>query len=171
MPQWEDIQRRAPDALHFTAINAQQHPELARAAHVHGVPHLEVHVKGTVHLYEGARTASALLEFVDSLLHTREPDDRTESAPVVRVVWFHAPWCGHCRNMRSAWDDATGDGRVLWTAIDCDAHPEVATKEGVQGFPTIRAYVKGKMLMEHDGPRDVAALREFATRALEAIRP
>jgi thioredoxin-like negative regulator of GroEL len=175
MPQWEELKRRATDAIRCSTINVQQHPQLAQTAHVRGVPHLELHVKGTVHLYGGARTATALLEFIRSLLSERETASPATGEPPadeagVRIVWFHAPWCGHCVRMRPAWQAAATDGRVRWDAIDCDAHPEIAAKEGVEGFPTIRAYVKGKLLMEHHGPRDTTSLREFATRALQALQ-
>ena len=59
--------------------------------------------------------------------------------------------CGHCKKLEPAWTDlgatfANEDG-VLIAHVDCDAakNKELASKLGVQGFPTIKWFENGKV--------------------------
>jgi protein disulfide-isomerase-like protein len=91
-------------------------------------------------------------------------DDSTAGKAV--FVKFFAPWCGHCKRMKPAWDSLmksfeTSDS-VLVADVDCigDGKP-LCDKVGVKGFPTIK-YGDPNNLQDYKGGRDEEELDKFA---------
>lgn len=122
--------------------------------------------------FNGARTAegvasSALQELkkmVDQRLGKRTSSgDKAGKSDVVELdesnfdelvldsedIWlveFFAPWCGHCKNLAPHWAKAATElkGKVKLGAVDATVHQGLASKYGVQGYPTIKYFPAGK---------------------------
>jgi len=87
-------------------------------------------------------------------------------------VEFYAPWCGHCKRLAPAWEELAAEalserqGRVRLAKVDAEAHPELAKKFGVTGFPTLLLFngsTKAEDAFEFSGStRTLASLRAFA---------
>ncbi|KAI0881606.1 thioredoxin-domain-containing protein [Annulohypoxylon maeteangense] len=77
------------------------------------------------------------------------------------VVEFYAPWCGHCQNLKPAYEKAARnlDGLAHVAAVNCDEdeNKQLCGMMGVKGFPTlktVRPGKKGKPIVEdYNGPR------------------
>lgn len=77
------------------------------------------------------------------------------------VVEFYAPWCGHCQNLKPAYEKAAKnlEGLAHVAAVNCDEdeNKQLCGMMGVQGFPTlktVRPGKKGKPIVEdYNGPR------------------
>lgn len=80
-------------------------------------------------------------------------------------IKFFAPWCGHCKKMKPAWDqlmEEYEDSHVLVAEVDCiNDGKALCEKVGVQGFPTIK-YGDPDNLEAYQGARDFDSLNEFA---------
>lgn len=81
-------------------------------------------------------------------------------------VKFMAPWCGHCKAMKPAWDslmeEYENNQQVLIGDVDCIGNgKELCEANGVKGFPTVK-YGNPGDLKDYKGSRDVDALKEFA---------
>lgn len=91
---------------------------------------------------------------------------QTETAGKTVFVKFFAPWCGHCKAMKPAWDTLMGEfegsDSVLVADVDCIGDgKELCNEVGVQGFPTIK-YGDPSNLEDYKGGRDVDSLKKFA---------
>lgn len=91
----------------------------------------------------------------------------TETAGKTVFVKFFAPWCGHCKAMKPAWDTLMSEyedsSTVLIADVDCiGAGKELCNKVGVQGFPTVK-YGDPSNLEDYKGGRDVDTLKKFAS--------
>lgn len=79
--------------------------------------------------------------------HRTYPDLITKSN-YTSIVEFYAPWCGHCQNLKPAYEKAakslTGLAKVA--AIDCNEEDNkpFCGQMGVQGFPTLKIVRPGK---------------------------
>jgi len=92
---------------------------------------------------------------------------QTETAGKTVFVKFFAPWCGHCKAMKPAWDtlmsDFEGSDSVLVADVDCIGDgKELCNEVGVQGFPTIK-FGNPSNLEDYKGGRDVDSLKKFAS--------
>ena len=76
---------------------------------------------------------------------------------------FYAPWCGHCQNLKPAYEKAAKNlaGLAKVAAVNCDdkeLNEGLCAQMGVKGFPTLKIVKpgtkKGKPIVEdYQGPR------------------
>ena len=82
---------------------------------------------------------------------------------------FYAPWCGHCKNLKPAYETAAKslNGIAKVAAVNCDEemNKPFCGKMGVQGFPTLKlvrpSKKPGKPTVEdYQGPRTAKGIVE-----------
>ncbi|KAJ5601102.1 hypothetical protein N7510_010636 [Penicillium lagena] len=70
------------------------------------------------------------------------------SSPLTSSSRFYAPWCGHCQNLKPAYEKAAKNlnGLAKVAAVNCDDDENKAFcgQLGVQGFPTLKIVTPGK---------------------------
>lgn len=87
------------------------------------------------------------------------------------LVKFYAPWCGHCKAMAESFIEAAEELKGIATLADLDAteHTELAKEFGIQGFPTLKFFVKGEVLKDYKGGRDKDAIVAGVKKALDPV--
>ncbi|KAF2754138.1 thioredoxin-domain-containing protein [Pseudovirgaria hyperparasitica] len=83
------------------------------------------------------------------------------------IVEFYAPWCGHCQNLKPAYEKAAKNlaGLAKVAAMNCDeeANKPFCGQMGVQGFPTLKIVRPGKKagrptVEDYQGPRSAKGI-------------
>ncbi|KXX79853.1 Protein disulfide-isomerase MPD1 [Madurella mycetomatis] len=83
------------------------------------------------------------------------------------IVEFYAPWCGHCQNLKPAYEKAAKnlEGLAKVAAVNCDddANKPFCGTMGVQGFPTLKIVRPKKgggkpMVQDYQGQRTASAI-------------
>eukprot|EP00697_Spironema_sp_BW2_P010442 gnl/Spiro4/25670_TR12789_c0_g1_i1.p2 gnl/Spiro4/25670_TR12789_c0_g1~~gnl/Spiro4/25670_TR12789_c0_g1_i1.p2 ORF type:complete len:193 (+),score=62.84 gnl/Spiro4/25670_TR12789_c0_g1_i1:67-645(+) len=87
-------------------------------------------------------------------------------------IKFYAPWCGHCKAMKPAWDQLGSDffgSSVLIGDVDCIAETELCSQFGVSGYPTVKYFTPetGEKGADYQGGRDIETLKKFVQEKLE----
>lgn len=81
-----------------------------------------------------------------------------------------APWCGHCKQLAPIYaqvaktvhgDPDTYGDKTFVGAVDATVHQSLGSTYGIQGFPTIKLFVGGKLKADYSGPRDASSLQDF----------
>ena len=90
-------------------------------------------------------------------------------------MYLHVPFdcpccrCGHCKNLAPHWASAATElkGKVKLGALDATVHTVMASRYGIQGFPTIKFFPSGRKdwdsAQDYDGGRTGSDIVQWAT--------
>ena len=77
---------------------------------------------------------------------TFEADVLQNDKPV--LVDFWAPWCGPCRAVAPILEELAAEhgDKVSIVKLNTDENPEITSRYGITGIPTMNVYVKGEVV-------------------------
>lgn len=85
------------------------------------------------------------------------------------LVKFYAPWCGHCKKMAPEFESAADElslTQFRFANVDATEQKEVASKVGLEGYPTLKFYIKGQE-KEYTGERTKDKIVEWVQSRVE----
>src|SRR3954470_10487258 len=87
--------------------------------------------------------------------------ERSKQVPV--VVDFWAEWCGPCRTLGPAIEDAVRkrNGEIELAKVDTDRNPEIAMKYEIASIPAVKAFKDGGVVSEFIGAIPPARIEAF----------
>ena len=82
-------------------------------------------------------------------------------APV--LVDFWAEWCAPCRVLKPILENLAAEygGRFVLAKLNADRNQELATRLGVRGIPSVKAFVNGELVDEFTGALPETQVRAF----------
>ncbi|KAL4304403.1 hypothetical protein GQ457_10G007080 [Hibiscus cannabinus] len=105
---------------------------------------------------------------------TLTPDtfsDKIKEKDTAWFVKFCVPWCKHCKNLGTLWDDLgkamEGEDEIEIGEVDCSVSKPVCTKVGIHSYPTFKLFYDGEEFAKYQGKRDVESLKAFALEEAE----
>lgn len=78
------------------------------------------------------------------------------------VLRFTATWCGPCKSLEPIFNEVAAEHPEMKTfVIDVDAYPEISTKFGIRGIPTLVRIENGNIKLQKSGARPKPEVEEF----------
>ena len=90
-------------------------------------------------------------------------DETVKSSSTPILVDFWAEWCGPCRMIGPSLDELSSelDGRLVIAKINIDENPQVPTKYGVRGIPTLMIFQRGQLAATKVGALPKNKIKEW----------
>jgi len=100
----------------------------------------------------------------DVLVLTNENFEEAVKTHSPFLVEFYAPWCGHCKSLEPEYEKAATALKAQGISIakvDATQEEELASKSGIQGFPTLKVFKNGVYIQDYKGPRTAEGIISF----------
>ena len=180
-------------------VDADEHKTLGQKFDVTGFPTIIIYKDGQGHQYKGARSKEAITEKAREMTDPSWEPPKSKVAEMTNdnfeefmaendfvLMMFYAPWCGHCKKIKPAYEEAAetldemfanGDLEVpaKLAKLDATEHGETASKFGVSGYPTLKIFRKGNP-SDYKGGREARDIIETivkeagpASKAFETV--
>uniref|UniRef100_A0A0G4FSV8 DnaJ homolog subfamily C member 10 n=1 Tax=Chromera velia CCMP2878 TaxID=1169474 RepID=A0A0G4FSV8_9ALVE len=96
--------------------------------------------------------------------------EKVEERRYCAIVEFYAPWCGHCKEMKSEWiklADKMGESLTVG-AVNCEKDKGLCENNGVEGYPTVLFFPadKTQRAKKYTGKRDFDGFSSYVKKEM-----
>ncbi|XP_051113622.1 protein disulfide-isomerase 5-1 [Andrographis paniculata] len=98
-------------------------------------------------------------------------NDKVQEKDTAWFVKFCVPWCKHCKNLGTLWEDMgkemEGEDEIEIGEVDCATNKPVCSKVDIHSYPTFKLFYNGEEVTKYQGPRNVESLKTFVLEETE----
>jgi thioredoxin-like negative regulator of GroEL len=171
-PEFQSVYNTVSNKCPLVLVDCEKDAQMCASNSINGYPTILLFNKDQVLPYDGERTASAMVNFVNSKLNPvsnptpiTPPVQNVKNTPQLKV--FYTNWCGHSRTMLAKLDSDEFkqafkqiQDRCKLVLVDCEKDEAQCNINNIRGYPTIILFV-GDKAIPYEGPRDSNSIIKF----------
>ncbi|XP_048233793.1 protein disulfide isomerase-like 5-1 isoform X2 [Ricinus communis] len=99
---------------------------------------------------------SSIITNIEAEVITLTPDtfsDKVKEKDTAWFVKFCVPWCKHCKNLGSLWEDLgkamEGEDEIEVGEVDCGTSKPVCSKVDIHSYPTFKLFYDGEEVAKY----------------------
>ena len=115
---------------------------------------------------------SLLVAVVYCIFYRKNETFSVEEPDTATITMYHVDWCGYCKKampefkkLKEYHGQIINDSILHVKIVDCDEETELAEKENIKSFPTIKLNHKSKT-HEYDGDRTFKGFMDFLKKKM-----
>ena len=115
---------------------------------------------------------SLLIAVVYCVFYRKNETFSVEEPDTATITMYHVDWCGYCKKampefkkLKEYHGQIINDSILHVKIVDCDEETELAEKENIKSFPTIKLNHKSKT-HEYDGDRTFKGFMDFLKKKM-----
>lgn len=152
--------------------SSEQNRTIVTQRNLHGAPHLPsatVADQKKMMPSTAQQTQQAGSGAGQAVVDKKDPESIFPTASDgVTFVFFHATWCGHCKQFRPVYEQVANANKAkasFWAVVHdvLQQNPENG-KVGIRGFPTVAVYINGTQADTLVGNQGADALQDFVSK-------
>jgi len=93
------------------------------------------------------------------------------NSDAIAIIEFYAPWCPHCQHFAPTYGRLAtqykNESLVNLFAVNCEDHADVCTANGVEGYPTIKAFVQKVNVSKYGGDQTISNLTGWISQTMK----
>ncbi|XP_071707554.1 protein disulfide-isomerase 5-1-like [Rutidosis leptorrhynchoides] len=97
--------------------------------------------------------------------------DKVNEKDTAWFIKFCVPWCKHCKNLGSLWEDLgktmEGEDEIEVGEVDRGTNKPLCSKVKIGSYPTFKVFYNGEEVARYRGTKDVEAMRTFVLEETE----
>jgi thioredoxin 1 len=99
---------------------------------------------------------------MSDIQHLKEENWEATTGSGALVIDFYADWCGPCKMMAPAFEEAAGkyEGKIVFAKVNIDEQRKLAVANKVMSIPTLLFFKNGEVADRVVGVIDEATLTE-----------
>ncbi|RSK30719.1 thioredoxin [Rhodovulum iodosum] len=116
----------------------------------------------------GAAPKADLIKEISEATFLQDVIEASQEVPV--IVDFWAPWCGPCKTLGPALEQAVTEagGKVRMVKVNVDENQQVAAQLRIQSIPTVYAFFQGQPVDGFQGALPASEIKAFVDRVAGA---
>ncbi len=117
---------------------------------------------------QGGGAGQPLVKDISEATFMQDVVEASKDTPI--IVDFWAPWCGPCKTLGPALEQAVeaAGGKVRMVKVNVDENQQIAAQLRVQSIPTVYAFVDGQPVDGFQGAQPASELAAFVDRVSKA---
>lgn len=126
-------------------------------------------MKRVVPLLFGAVVATALVKSRKRRVSSSSDAPKlSDGTPRAQILFFHTQWCPACQKAEPELRNiAKQHPSIVFTHVDIEKDPEMASRFSISSIPTFVALIDGKEVDRREGFKSGADLETFVNETLE----